>query len=115
MEKAAALGLSFREKVQIDVTEKMPTINDSYAEFGKGFYHWISKRFFRSVGIPPEKGTAAITSRINETIDGSVFDRWRNDATYRPENLVAWAADKNIDPAKLVGAVMAADPKSQMK
>jgi hypothetical protein len=37
--------------------------------------------------------------------------RWRADATYRPQNLVAWAHEMKIDPAKLVGAVMAADPK----
>lgn len=57
MEKAANLGLVFRQEVQIDVTEHVPKINDSYAEFGKGFYHWLSKRFFRLVGLPPEKGT----------------------------------------------------------
>lgn len=111
MEKAGALGLAYRDTVEIDATEKAPAINDSYSEFGKGFYHFFSKRFFRSVGIAPETGTAATTTRINETIDGSVFDRWRNDATYRPENLVAWAKAKEIDPGKLVGAIKAADPK----
>jgi hypothetical protein len=63
------------------------------------------------VALPPDKGTQATTSRINETIDGSVFERWRADATYRPQNLVAWAEEMKIDPAKLVGAVMAAHPK----
>lgn len=89
MDKARAQGL---DKVEIDVTETVPAINDSYSEFGKGFYHYFSKRFFRSVGIAPEKGTSATTSRINETIDGSVFDRWRADTSYRPQNLVgaAW-------------------------
>ncbi|NOJ39063.1 DUF2235 domain-containing protein [Bradyrhizobium australiense] len=111
MEKAGALGLAYRDKVEIDTTEAAPPINDSYREFGKGWYHFFSKRFYRSVGTPPEKGTAATTSRINETIDGSVFDRWRSDSTYRPENLVAWARAKQVDPAELVGAVMAADPK----
>ncbi|MCG2665731.1 DUF2235 domain-containing protein [Bradyrhizobium sp. GCM10023182] len=110
MDKAGALGLAYRDKVEIDVTEKAPAINDSYSEFGKGLYHLFSKRFFRPVGPPPETGTAATTSRINETIDGSVFDRWRSDAKYRPANLVAWAEAKTIDPAKLFGAVMAADP-----
>lgn len=81
-DKAGALGLSYRDKVEIDVTEKVPAINDSYSEFGKGLYHFFSKRFFRSVRIAPKKGTAATTSRINETIDGSVFGRWRADASY---------------------------------
>jgi hypothetical protein len=40
-----------------------------------------------------------------------VFDRWRADATYRPPNLAAWAAEKKVDPAKLAGAVLAADPQ----
>jgi hypothetical protein len=52
-----------------------------------------------------------MTSRVfNETIDGSVFDRWRADATYRPPNLAAWADEKEVDPAKLAGAVLAGDP-----
>jgi len=115
MEKAGALGLTYRDKVEIDVTEKDPTINDSYCEFGEGLYRIFSKRFFRPVCIAPETGTEATTTRINETIDGSVFDRWRSDATYRPENLVTWADEKKVDPAKLVGAVMAADPKVSVK
>jgi Uncharacterized alpha/beta hydrolase domain (DUF2235) len=115
MEKAGALGLAYRDKVEIDVTEKDPTINDSYCEFGEGLYRIFSKRFFRPVGIAPETGTEATTERINETIDGSVFDRWRSDASYRPENVVAWAAEKKVDPAKLVGAVMAANPQAPVK
>jgi hypothetical protein len=105
MDKAGALGLAYRDKVEIDVTEKVPTINDSYSEFGEGIYQILSKRFFRSVGIAPETGTAATTSRINETIDGSVFERWRADASYRPPNLVEWADAKQIDLGKLAGAV----------
>jgi hypothetical protein len=111
MEKGAALGLVFREQVVIDETQTAPQINDSYREFGKGFYHFFSKPFYRSVGAEPQIGSAATTSRINETIDGSVFDRWRTDASYRPENLVAWAAAKQVDPAKLFGVVMANEPK----
>jgi uncharacterized protein (DUF2235 family) len=111
MGKAAALGLVFREQVVVDETQTAPPINDSYREFGSGFYHFFSKPFYRSVGAVPQIGSAATTSRINETIDGSVFDRWRTDPSYRPDNLVAWAAAKQVDPAKLSGAVMAADPK----
>lgn len=111
IEKAAARGLVFRERVIIDETQTAPPINDSYREFGKGLYHFFSKPFYRSIGIAPDTGTVATTSRINETIDGSVFDRWRSDANYRQENLTGWAKSKQIDPAKIVGAVMAADPK----
>jgi uncharacterized protein (DUF2235 family) len=111
MGKAGGLGLTYRDAVEVDTAQIAPPINDSYAEFGKGFYHFFSKPFYRSVGAAPEKGTAATTSRINETVDGSVFDRWRADETYRPANLVAWGKDKQVDPSKLFGNVMAADPK----
>jgi Uncharacterized alpha/beta hydrolase domain (DUF2235) len=50
MGKAAALGLVFREQVVIDETQTAPPINDSYREFGSGFYHFFSKPFYRSVG-----------------------------------------------------------------
>jgi hypothetical protein len=75
MEKVGALSLIYRDKGDIDATQVAPPINGSYREFSKPFY--------RSVGIAPDKGTAATTSRINDTIDGSVFDRWRADASYR--------------------------------
>jgi uncharacterized protein (DUF2235 family) len=111
MEKATGLGLVFRNEVLLDVSQVAPPVTDSYREFAWGLYRIASRPFYRPVGLPPEKGTQATTSRINETVDGSVFDRWRADATYRPPNLVAWAQEMRIDPAKLVGAVMAADPK----
>jgi hypothetical protein len=86
MEKPGALGLAYRDKVEIDAAETALAINESYREFGRGLYHFFSKRFYRSVRFAPKKGTAATTSRINEIIDRSVFDRWRSDATYRPES-----------------------------
>ena len=64
----------------------------------------------RPVGLAPEKGTQAATSRINETIDGSVFERWRADPAYRPQNLVAWAKEKGVDPTNFNGTVRATDP-----
>jgi hypothetical protein len=50
-------------------------------------------------------------TNINETVDRSVFDRWRADAAYRPNNLTEWAKRKNVDPVKLDGSVRADDPK----
>lgn len=35
---------------------------------------------------------ASTHTNINETIDGTVFARWRTDSTYRPTNLLEWAA-----------------------
>jgi hypothetical protein len=111
MGKAGALGLVFRDQVVIDTLQFAPPVTDSYREFAHGWYRFISRPFYRPVGLAPDQGTQATTSRINETVDGSVFDRWRADATYRPPNLAAWADAKGADPGKLVGAVRAADPK----
>lgn len=111
MDKAAGLGLVFRDRVVIDVSQVVPPVTDSYREFAWGLYRFISRPFYRPVALAPEKGTQATTSRINETIDGSVFDRWRADAAYRPPNVAAWSKEKSVDPAKLNGAVMAIDPK----
>jgi uncharacterized protein (DUF2235 family) len=111
MDKAAGLGLVFRDQVVIDTGQVAPTITDSYREFAHGFYRLISRPFNRPVDPPPDRGTHATTARINETIDGSVFERWRVDKTYRPVNLVEWAKEKGFDPAKLNGVVLATDPK----
>ncbi|BAM93162.1 conserved hypothetical protein [Bradyrhizobium oligotrophicum S58] len=111
MEKATGRGLVFRNEVLLDISQVAPPVTDSYRDFAWGLYRFASRPFYRPVGLPPEKGTQATTSRINETIDGSVFDRWRADATYRPPNLVEWARKMRIDPAELAGAVMASDPK----
>jgi uncharacterized protein (DUF2235 family) len=110
MDKAAGLGLVFRDQVTIDTAQVAPPVTDSYREFAHGFYRFVSRPFYRPVGPPPDKGTQATTSRINETIDGSVFERWRADGNYRPTNLVAWAREKAVDPAKMNNAVLARNP-----
>jgi uncharacterized protein (DUF2235 family) len=111
MDKASALGLVFRHQVVIDTAQVVPPIKDSYAEFAGGFYRLFFGPFYRPVGTPPEKGSVATTNRINETIDGSLFERWRADANYRPQNLVDWAKRMSVEPSSLTNAVMAADPK----
>jgi uncharacterized protein (DUF2235 family) len=111
MGKAAATGLLFTDQVVVDTAQAVPPIRDSYREFADGFFHFLSRPFYRPVGSPPEVGTDATTSRINETIDGSVFERWRLDKSYRPPNIVEWAKRTSIDPASLNGAIMAKDPQ----
>jgi hypothetical protein len=93
----------------IDTAQVAPPITDSYREFAHGFYRFVSRRFYRPVGLPPERGTQATTTRINETIDGSVFERWRKDETYRPPNIIEWAKRNSVEPAKLNSAVSATD------
>lgn len=110
MDKAAALGLAFRDQVAIDLSQVAPPVTDSYRQFGWGLYRFIKSPFYRPIDLPPQRGSDATTRRINESIDGSVFDRWRADNTYRPPNLVAWAKEKNVNPAGLQHAVMASQP-----
>jgi hypothetical protein len=92
----------------IDTAQVAPPVTDSYREFAHGFYRFVSRPFYRPVGAPPEKGTLGTTNRINETIDGSVFERWRVDDDYRQPNLADWAKRISVDPAKLNGAVSGA-------
>jgi hypothetical protein len=81
MDKAAGLGLVFRDQVVIDVSQIVPPVMDSYREFAWGLYRFVHRPFYRTVGLAPDRGTQATTSRINETIDRSVFERWRADGS----------------------------------
>lgn len=55
-------------------------------------------------------GTQATTNRIIETVDVSVFERWRKDLVYRPGNLADWAKRYSTDPAMLQTSVSATNP-----
>lgn len=110
MGKAAALGLQFRGTFIADGQSPISPIADSYRDFGFGLVRFFVPRFYRPIGTDPVRGTAHTTERINETIDGSVFDRWRGNPHYRPHNLVDWAKRRDVNPAKLTGAHLATDP-----
>ena len=43
MDKAAGLGLVFRDRVAIDVSQVAPPVTDSYREFAWGLYRFISR------------------------------------------------------------------------
>lgn len=111
MEKAALHGLRFRPDFAIDAADHAAPVADSYASFGPRLLRLFTPRFERPVGPPPYRGTESTTSRINETIDGSVFERWRANAGYRPSNLKDWAGRLKVDPAALTGAVLAANAR----
>jgi uncharacterized protein (DUF2235 family) len=89
MGKGAVAGLVFREEVVVDTAQATPPVTDSYRGFAHGFYRLVSHPFYRPVGPPTEEGTLSATHRINETIDGSIFERWRLDRNYRPPNIAA--------------------------
>jgi uncharacterized protein (DUF2235 family) len=111
MDKAAAHGLRFRSDFKVDPADPTAPVADSYTSFGPALLRLFSKRFYRPVGAEPTVGTKRTTSRINETIDASVFERWRSNPAYRPPNLQAWAERFKLDPASLTEAVLASNPE----
>ncbi len=111
MKKAEAHGLSFRSEVDLDGDAVKAPIADSYKSFGSGLYAVVSPPLYRTIGREPDVRDDGSHVNVNETIDSSVFERWRADAKYRPANLVEWAHRKNVDPAALATSVRADDPR----
>jgi uncharacterized protein (DUF2235 family) len=114
MAKACSHGLEFKEAVDIDGNETQAAVNDSFARMAAGLYRLakLGRPFYRTIGAPSATLGDETTTTINETIDGSVFDRWRGDSTYRPQNLQAWAKGHNVDIASLRGPVRADEPQT---
>jgi uncharacterized protein (DUF2235 family) len=110
MDKAISHGLQFRRDVVINGDEIQGSIVDSYADFGHGAYELVSSPFYRPIGTPTATSNGKVAEMINETIDASVFQRWRNDKDYRPQNLDTWVKAHNVDPTKLQNSVLALDP-----
>ena len=73
-------------------------------------YSTLSDRYYRAIGEAPRETDNGTHSNVNETIDGSVFDRWRRVTEYRPPNLIDWAARNEVDIAKLNNSVLAHTP-----
>jgi uncharacterized protein (DUF2235 family) len=109
MKKASLHGLTFRSDVEIDGDVLHAPISDSYKEFMKGAYSKVSARHYRTIGAGPEVDEDGTHTTVNETIDGSVFERWRKVAAYRPPNLAEWAKRRNVDPANLSVSVRTDD------
>ncbi|WP_244486422.1 DUF2235 domain-containing protein [Bradyrhizobium viridifuturi] len=111
MKKAESHGLAFRSEVELDGDSVTAPIADSYGKFGYGIYHLISSPLYRAIGADPEVRDDGTHPTVNETIDTSVFKRWRADPAYRPKNLVEWAQRKKVDPARLQTSVQADKPQ----
>lgn len=109
--KAAASGLRFEDHFATSADAALAPISDSFAEFAHGWYRLLRLgiRYQRPIGVPPKDEGEGVTT-INETIDSSVFHRWRADPSYRPPGLRAWADTKGVDPSRLASAVRADDP-----
>ena len=111
MQKAELHGLSFRSEVTPDGDALKAPVIDSYHSFGEGVYAHITTPLYRTIGHEPDVRDDGTHINVNETIDSSVFERWRADPTYRPPNLVEWAQRKKVDPAQLKTSVRADDPR----
>jgi uncharacterized protein (DUF2235 family) len=111
MSKATAHGLQLRHSAVIDGNVNACAIHDSYAEMAHGVYKLLTlgKQHYRPIGAEPVDTGDAVKTTINETIDASVFERWRSDATYRPKNLLEWAGRRGVDPSTLKQAVRTDD------
>jgi hypothetical protein len=105
-------GLAFRREVEFDELEVLPAISDSYAEFMRGAYKraTLGRRYYRAIGEDPVRSSSThLRVSINETIDASVFERWRTDENYRPSNLTQWAGNRKVELAQLRASVRADD------
>ena len=112
MRKAQSHGMTFIDAVTIDGDEGRADIHDSFGAMGGGLYRALKlwQPYYRTVGADPRIVGATTTTPINETIDGSVFDRWRQDASYRPKNLENWAERRYVTLETLHGSVRADEP-----
>lgn len=116
MKKAGQLGLTFKSDVEVDRDAAGGPVLDSYSEMLHGFYKLIRPgRFDRVIGAEPQEREDGTHSTVNETIDASVFDRWRTNNAYRPRNLIEWAARKRVgDIGELRNSVRGDDPKESV-
>lgn len=114
MNKAISHGLTFKDNVVIDGDENSCPICDSYAEMLNGIYKayktlTCAGDYYRPIGIEPIDTIDVVITNINETIDVSVFERWRKDEAYRPQNLSDWANRRKVDVSTLTKSVRADD------
>ena len=112
MSKAEKHGLAFRQSLDIDEKAAAGEIDNSFKAFLKGAYSLLhaEQRYWRPIGRPPEARTHTVVHTINETIDASVFERWRMGSEYRPRNLADWAEVHKVKIEDLTGSRLTADP-----
>ena len=112
MKKASSLGLAFKNDVELDGDVLTADVCDSYREFMYGVYSKCSRRYYRPIGEAPRVEQDGTHANINETIDISVFDRYRADSNYRPPSMTVWAKRYQVDPATLSQSVRANEPQA---
>jgi uncharacterized protein (DUF2235 family) len=112
MGKATQHELEFKSTVDLDEGVNSCPVHNSLAEMAHGIYEVLTfgKHYYRPIGKDPEVTDLGTTATINESIDASVFTRWRAVTDYRPPNLKTWANLRNVDISTLTASVTAADP-----
>jgi uncharacterized protein (DUF2235 family) len=112
VKKAQSHGLEFKGSIDIDGDECNAPIHNSFAQMAGGLYQACKlwKPYYRVIGAAAAVSGDKTTTTINETIDASVFDRWRKEATYRPPNLAAWMHAHHVEIESLSDSVRADDP-----
>ena len=74
---AESAGLVLKKKLEVTPRDHLGPIDRSYETFLFGIYRWFSKQHERVFG-----------QGVNEVIDPSVWQRWREDPAYRPATLM---------------------------
>lgn len=112
MQKAELHGLHFKGAVTIDGDENQAAVHDSFGDMAGGMYRAAKlwRPYLREIGQASVVSATGTSTTINETLDESVFDRWRKDPKYRPANLAKWGEARHIDIASLRTSVRADDP-----
>lgn len=75
-DKAEHAGLAFANKLDPGPEDHLAEVEDSFAKFMYGIYSLFKKPFDRPFG-----------TGVNETVDPTVWDRWRREKNYRPSSL----------------------------
>jgi uncharacterized protein (DUF2235 family) len=112
VKKAQSHGLAFKDTIDISGDESQAPIHNSFAQMAGGLYQVCKlwRPYYRAIGGAAVVGGDKTTTTINETIDASVFDRWRKDSTYRPANLTVWEQEHHVKIDSLYDSVRADDP-----
>ncbi len=79
-DKAEAAGLALTQKIEVSDTAYLAPVKDSYREFIFGVYRLFTKPVNRVFG-----------DGVNESVHGSVWQRWRELTDYRPATLLGHA------------------------
>ena len=119
--KATEQQLAFKREIELDPGISACPIEDSFSDFADGIYKLVKlgKPFYREIGAAPylssdQKSRIHI---INETIDLSVFNRYRDtlgketENQYLPSNLLSWQKKTGIDLKTVATSVRADNPR----